>query len=125
MVLFADLTKRFGALAVLDDLNLDVVQDKRVSVIGPAGSGKMTVLWMSMPERIKRGAIHLEGQPLTREIGGRKLVPAFKKYLRKPREPIGTCFRHFNLFPHMTALQNCMEGPVQVLGTSKQDARMR
>jgi len=54
-----------------------------------------------------------------------KLVPASERYLRQMRSMIGMCFQHFNLFPHMTALQNCMEGPVQVLGMSRQDARER
>ena len=63
--------------------------------------------------------------PLTHMAKNGTLVPADRRYLRKAREPIGMCFQHFNLFPHMTALQNCMEGPVQVLGLTKQEARER
>jgi ABC-type polar amino acid transport system ATPase subunit len=49
-------------------------------------------------------------------------VPATEKYIRSVKGDIGMCFQHFNLFPHMTALQNCIEAPVQVLGMSKKDA---
>jgi polar amino acid transport system ATP-binding protein len=76
-------------------------------------------------ETINGGVIYVDGKPLTHMEKGGKLVPADEKYLRKARSSIGMCFQHFNLFPHMTALQNCMEGPVQVLGMSKEEARAR
>jgi polar amino acid transport system ATP-binding protein len=76
-------------------------------------------------ETINGGVIYVDGKPLTHMEKGGKLVPADEKYLRKARSSIGMCFQHFNLFPHMTALQNCMEGPVQVLGMSKAEARER
>lgn len=125
MVRFQNVTKRYGSLTVLDNLNLDVAEGEMVSIIGPSGSGKTTVLRMLMLERIQGGVIYVDGQPLTHEAKGSKLVEASDRYLRKAREPVGMCFQHFNLFPHMTALQNCMEGPVQVLGMSKKDARER
>ena len=125
MVRFKNVTKRYGTLTVLDDLNLDIAEGEMVSIIGPSGSGKTTVLRMLMLERIQGGVIYVDGMPLTHEVKGGKLVPATERYLRRAREPIGMCFQHFNLFPHMTALQNCMEGPVQVLGLSKKQARER
>ncbi len=125
MVRFDHVTKRYGTLTVLDDLSLDIAEGEMVSIIGPSGSGKTTVLRMLMLERIQGGVIYVDGEPLTHEVKGGKLVEASEKYLRIAREPIGMCFQHFNLFPHMTALENCMEGPVQVLGLSKQDARER
>jgi len=125
MVRFSHVTKRYGDLTVLDDLNLDIAEGEMVSIIGPSGSGKTTVLRMLMLERIQGGVIYVDGQPLSHEAKGGKLVPASEKHLRHARGPIGMCFQHFNLFPHMTALQNCMEGPVQVLGLSKQEARER
>ena len=126
MVRFMNVTKRYGTLTVLDDLNLDVAEGEMVSVIGPSGSGKTTVLRMLMTlETINGGVIYVDGKPLTHMERGGKLVPADEKYLRKMRSSIGMCFQHFNLFPHMTALQNCMEGPVQVLGMSKAEARAR
>jgi len=125
MVRFQNVTKRYGALTVLEDLNLDIATGEMVSIIGPSGSGKTTVLRMLMLEKINDGVIYVDGRPMTHMVKKERLVPADERYLRKAREPIGMCFQHFNLFPHMTALQNCMEGPVQVLGLSKKDARAR
>jgi polar amino acid transport system ATP-binding protein len=126
MVRFMNVTKRYGTLTVLDDLNLDVAEGEMVTIIGPSGSGKTTVLRMLMTlETINDGIIYVDGKPLTHMEKGGRLVPADERHLRKMRASIGMCFQHFNLFPHMTALQNCMEGPVQVLGMSKQDARER
>ena len=125
MVRFQHVTKRYGALTVLDDLNLDVAKGEMVTIIGPSGSGKTTVLRMLMLEQIQGGVIYVDGKPLTHMDKGGKLIPASEKYIRHAREDVGMCFQHFNLFPHMTALENCMEGPVQVLGMSKKDARDR
>ncbi|MBI1218144.1 MAG: ectoine/hydroxyectoine ABC transporter ATP-binding protein EhuA [Rhodobacteraceae bacterium] len=126
MVRFMNVTKSYGRLVVLDQLNLDIAAGEMVSIIGPSGSGKTTVLRMLMTlETINGGVIYVDGKPLTHMAKGGKLVPADERYLRMMRSSIGMCFQHFNLFPHMTALQNCMEGPVQVLGLSKQEARER
>jgi ectoine/hydroxyectoine ABC transporter ATP-binding protein len=126
MVRFMTVTKSYGSLVVLDKLDLDVAAGEMVTIIGPSGSGKTTVLRMLMTlETINGGVIYVDGQPLTHMAKGGVLVPADARHLRKIRSSIGMCFQHFNLFPHMTALQNCMEGPVQVLGLSKQEARQR
>ena len=126
MVRFMNVTKSYGALTVLDDLNLDVSEGEMVTVIGPSGSGKTTVLRMLMTlETINGGVIYVDGKPLTHMEKNGVLVPADAKYLRRARSSIGMCFQHFNLFPHMTAIQNCMEGPVQVLGLPKAEARER
>ena len=126
MVRFMNVTKSYGALTVLDSLDLDVSEGEMVTVIGPSGSGKTTVLRMLMTlETINGGVIYVDGKPLTHMEKNGVLVPADAKYLRRARSSIGMCFQHFNLFPHMTALQNCMEGPVQVLGLPKAEARER
>ncbi|WP_272871531.1 MULTISPECIES: ectoine/hydroxyectoine ABC transporter ATP-binding protein EhuA [Ruegeria] len=126
MVRFMNVTKSYGALTVLDSLHLDVSEGEMVTVIGPSGSGKTTVLRMLMTlETINGGVIYVDGKPLTHMEKNGVLVPADAKYLRRARSSIGMCFQHFNLFPHMTALQNCMEGPVQVLGLPKAEARER
>ena len=126
MVRFMNVTKSYGALTVLDSLDLDVSEGEMVTVIGPSGSGKTTVLRMLMTlESINGGVIYVDGKPLTHMAKNGVLVPADAKYLRRARSSIGMCFQHFNLFPHMTALQNCMEGPVQVLGLPKVEARDR
>jgi ectoine/hydroxyectoine ABC transporter ATP-binding protein len=126
MVRFMNVTKSYGSLTVLDNLNLDVAEGEMVTVIGPSGSGKTTVLRMLMTlETINSGVIYVDGKPLTHMERKGRLVPADERHLRRMRSSIGMCFQHFNLFPHMTALQNCMEGPVQVLGMSRTDARAR
>ncbi|MEZ5778636.1 MAG: ectoine/hydroxyectoine ABC transporter ATP-binding protein EhuA [Paracoccaceae bacterium] len=126
MVRFMNVTKAYGKLVVLDSLDLDVAAGEMVTVIGPSGSGKTTVLRMLMTlETINGGVIYVDGKPLTHMPKNGALVPADAKYLRNARTSIGMCFQHFNLFPHMTALQNCMEGPVQVLGMPKTEARER
>lgn len=126
MVRFMNVTKRYGALTVLENLNLDISEGEMVTIIGPSGSGKTTVLRMLMTlEEINDGVIYLEGKPLTHMVRNGKLVRADARHLRQARSSIGMCFQHFNLFPHMTALQNCMEGPVQVLGLPRAEARDR
>jgi len=126
MVRFKNVSKRYGDLTVLDKLNLDVAEGEMVSIIGPSGSGKTTVLRMLMTlERIDEGVIYVDGSPLTHMEKRGRLVRADKKYLRRMRENIGMCFQQFNLFPHMTALQNCMEAPIHVLGLSRDEAHKR
>lgn len=126
MVRFDHVTKRYGKLTVLDSLNLDVKNNEMVGIIGTSGSGKTTVLRMLMTlELIDEGVIYLEGKPLTHMEKNGQLVRASKAHIRKMRTDIGMCFQQFNLFPHMTAIQNCMEAPVQVLGLKKEEARQR
>jgi polar amino acid transport system ATP-binding protein len=126
MVKFDGVTKRYGALTVLDGLDLEIGQGAKVAIIGPSGSGKTTVLRMLMTlETINDGVIWVDGEPLThvRKDGG--FIPADQAHLRRMRGKIGMVFQHFNLFPHMTALKNCMEAPVTVLKMKKDEARAR
>ena len=127
LVKFSDVTKQYGDLIVLDKLNLEIKKNEMVSIIGPSGSGKTTVLRVLMTlEKINQGIIHLDGEPLTHMPGKEdKLVIANEKYLRERRSKIGMVFQQFNLFPHMTALQNCIEAPIEVLGMKKEEAEER
>jgi polar amino acid transport system ATP-binding protein len=126
MVRFSDVTKRFGNLTVLDNLCLDVEQGEIVSIVGPSGSGKTTVLRALMTlERIDGGVIYLNGKPFTHMEKGGRLVPASPRYIRAMRGDVGMVFQNFNLFPHMTAVENCIEAPVNVLGLGKTDAIAR
>jgi polar amino acid transport system ATP-binding protein len=126
MVRFENVSKRYGNLKVLDQLNLDVAANERVAIIGPSGSGKTTVLRMLMTlEDIDDGVIYVDGGPLTHMKTGDTLVRANRAHMRRMRANIGMVFQHFNLFPHMTALKNCMEAPVTVFGLSKSQARER
>nr|WP_306263547.1 ectoine/hydroxyectoine ABC transporter ATP-binding protein EhuA [Pararhizobium sp. IMCC3301] len=126
MVRFQNVSKTYGDLTVLDRLNLDVATGEMVTIIGPSGSGKTTVLRMLMTlEKIDSGVIYVNGEPLTHMEKNGRLVRANVAHMRRMRTKIGMCFQHFNLFPHMTALGNCMEGPVQVLGLPKKEAEER
>ena len=126
MVRFDNVSKRYGALTVLDGLTLDVARGEKVSVIGPSGSGKTTVLRMLMTlETINDGVIWVEGEPLTHMERNGKLVPADLAHIRKIRAKIGMVFQSFNLFPHMTAMQNCIEAPITVLGMKRAEAEAR
>lgn len=126
MVRFDKVTKSYGALTVLDELNLDIAAGEKVAIIGPSGSGKTTVLRMLMTlETINGGVIWVDGEPLTHMERNGQLLPADMRHLRRIRGKIGMVFQHFNLFPHMTALKNCMEAPVTVLKMPKREAEER
>ncbi|WP_318528651.1 MULTISPECIES: ectoine/hydroxyectoine ABC transporter ATP-binding protein EhuA [unclassified Mesorhizobium] len=126
MVRFENVSKRYGSLTVLDGLDLEIKRGEKVSIIGPSGSGKTTVLRMLMTlETINDGVIWVEGEPLTHMQRNGKLVPADINHIRKIRAKIGMVFQSFNLFPHMTAMANCIEAPITVLGMKRADAEAR
>lgn len=108
--------KHYGELHVLNDINLSVDRGEVVVVIGPSGSGKSTMCrTINRLETIDSGEILIEGEPLPQE----------GKDLARMRAELGMVFQQFNLFAHMTVLQNVMLGPVDVLGVSKEEARER
>jgi len=126
IVRFEKVTKAFGDLVVLRELDFDVAPGEKVTIVGPSGSGKTTILRVLMTlEKPNSGVIYVEDQPLWhKEVNG-KLVEADEKHLRKVRGNIGMVFQHFNLFPHMTALRNVTEAPIHVLKMSKIEALER
>jgi polar amino acid transport system ATP-binding protein len=124
MITFADVSKSWGDNHVLRSLNFHVRPGEKVSIIGPSGSGKTTILRILMTLEIPDdGLVSVEGEPLWDARGGRKCKET--KQTRATRRKVGMVFQSFNLFPHMTAVQNVMEAPVQVLGMSKEEARER
>tara|TARA_B100001248_G_scaffold70564_2_gene49922 strand:+ start:1620 stop:2405 length:786 start_codon:yes stop_codon:yes gene_type:complete len=126
IVKFSEVTKRYGDLVVLDKLDLEIKKNEMISIIGPSGSGKTTVLRVLMTlEKINSGVIYVDGEPLSHMLSNGELIEANEKYLRERRSKIGMVFQQFNLFPHMTALQNCIEAPMQVLGMNKEAAEER
>lgn len=126
MVSFRGVTKRYGALTVLDRLDLDVAPNEKVAIIGPSGSGKSTLLRVLMTlEDIDEGVIEVDGQPLTHMPRNGDLVKADEAWKRQGRRKIGMVFQNFNLFPHMTALQNVVEAPVKSLGLKRGEATER
>jgi glutamate transport system ATP-binding protein len=108
--------KHFGDLHVLKDVNLAIGKGEVVVVIGPSGSGKSTLCRaINRLETIDSGEILIEGQPLPEE--GRELAAM--------RAELGMVFQSFNLFAHMSILQNVTLGPTEVLGLSKAEAEKR
>ena len=105
--------KHFGDLHVLKDINLEVDRGEVLVVIGPSGSGKSTMCrTINRLETIDSGEILIEGKPLPQE--GRELT--------QMRAELGMVFQSFNLFAHMTILENVTLGPIQVLGMQKEEA---
>ena len=123
MIRFDKVLKAYGALEVLKDLDFSVDRGEVVSIIGPSGSGKTTVLRVLMTlEGIQGGTMFVDGEPLNRMESNGQLVDASKAHVRRIRARLGMVFQSFNLFPHMTALQNCIESPMYTKGLPKADA---
>ena len=123
MIRFDKVLKAYGPLKVLEDLDFSVNKSEVVSIIGPSGSGKTTVLRVLMTlEGIQGGTMYVDGEPLNMMEQNGRLVQASKAHIRRIRSKIGMVFQNFNLFPHMTALQNCIESPMYTQKLSKAQA---
>ena len=119
----AGVEKWFGRLHVLKGVSMTVKRQEVVVVIGASGSGKTTFIrCMNHLEKIQGGRIFVNGHLIGyREVGG-KLVEDREKNIAKQRQEIGMVFQRFNLFPHMTALQNITEAPLLVRKTPQAEA---
>jgi polar amino acid transport system ATP-binding protein len=118
-----DVHKRFGSLHVLKGVNLTVPAGSVVGLIGPSGSGKSTLLrCINCLEEIDDGTIHVFGTLMGLSSHGTHMRRLRDKDLNKQRLAIGLVFQHFNLFPHMTALQNVAHAPVKVKGIARERA---
>ncbi|MBQ9510796.1 MAG: amino acid ABC transporter ATP-binding protein [Clostridia bacterium] len=110
-----NLKKTFGEATVLSDISLSVNSGEVVSVIGSSGSGKSTLLrCATMLEKVSGGSILYAGDVMCREENGKEIY-SDKKTLAKIRSRFGLVFQNFNLFPHMTVLQNVTEAPIKVM----------
>ncbi len=123
MIRAEDVHKRFGALEVLKGINLSVAAGQVVAIIGPSGSGKSTFLrCINHLETIERGRIYVDSRLVGyREVGG-QLRPDSARNVALMRSQVGMVFQRFNLFPHLTALDNIVEAPIRVRGLSKAQA---
>ena len=105
MIEFRDVYKSFGKLEVLKGINLKIEKGEVVTLIGPSGSGKSTILrCMNLLERPTKGQVFIEGTDIT----------APKTDIQAIRKDIGMVFQHFNLFPHMTVMENMTYAPMKV-----------
>jgi len=120
MIEFKDVHKRFGETEVLKGLNLRIERGEKIAIIGPSGSGKTTILRLLMTlERPTSGTILLGDEPVWSDSDGKK---PDEKRLQRARRKLGFVFQQFNLFPHMTALENVTSGPIYSLGVSRSEA---
>ncbi|WP_426416107.1 amino acid ABC transporter ATP-binding protein [Aestuariirhabdus sp. LZHN29] len=105
--------KWYGDFHVLKDINLQVTKGERIVVCGPSGSGKSTMIrCINHLEEHQKGDIIVSGTPLTNDL----------KNIEAIRKEVGMCFQHFNLFPHLTVLENCCLAPIWVRKMSRPEA---
>ncbi|WP_025129899.1 amino acid ABC transporter ATP-binding protein [Pseudomonas sp. PH1b] len=119
-----DLHKSFGELQILKGICLQVRRGEVVVLIGASGSGKTTFIrCLNLLEEIQSGRIRVNGRAMGyRERADGSLVRDSERNIARQRRDIGMVFQRFNLFPHMTALENIIEAPIQVLGVPRKDA---
>ena len=119
-----NLDKHFGPFQALKDINLHIPPGKVTCLIGPSGSGKSTLLrCINFLEPYDSGEVRIDGQLIGYDAPGGRRMPA--RRLRQMRQDIGMVFQQFNLWPHMTALQNVAEGLEQVRGLPRAEAEAR
>lgn len=123
MIKLENVCKSFGALEVLKNINLEVKQGEVVCVIGPSGSGKSTMLRsLNHLERITSGRVYIDGELIDERVDGKDQLKVSHKKVSEICTNLGMVFQRFNLFPHMTVLQNVMEAPVTVKKVPKEEA---
>ncbi|MCZ7416591.1 MULTISPECIES: amino acid ABC transporter ATP-binding protein [unclassified Streptomyces] len=126
MVKAEQVHKSFGHVEVLKGIDLEVAPQEVFCLVGPSGSGKSTFLrCINHLEKINAGRLSVDGQLVGYREKGDKLYELREREVAEQRKDIGMVFQRFNLFPHMTALENVMEAPVQVKRESKSVARER
>ncbi|MDA0332817.1 MAG: amino acid ABC transporter ATP-binding protein [Candidatus Puniceispirillaceae bacterium] len=113
VVLMQHVNKWFGQFHVLRDINLRVAKGERIVVCGPSGSGKSTLIrCLNRLEQHQQGDIHVHGIELNNDV----------KNIDEIRREVGMVFQHFNLFPHLSILENCMLAPIWVRKTPRAEA---
>src|ERR1700710_3085594 len=123
MVKAQEVCKSFGALHVLKGITLEVNKGEVLCMVGPSGSGKSTFLrCINHLEQVNAGRLYVDGVLVGYGERGGKLHELAPREAARQRRDIGMVFQHFNLFPHMTALENVIEAPLQVKKLSKDAA---
>jgi polar amino acid transport system ATP-binding protein len=118
-----EVRKTFGDLRAVDDVSLDMARGEVLCIIGPSGSGKSTFLrCINQIERLDGGSIWIDGELTGYRRAGDKLYPLTDTEIARQRLATGMVFQRFNLFQHMTALENVIEGPVTVQKRSRDEA---
>jgi polar amino acid transport system ATP-binding protein len=118
-----DVHKRFGRLEVLKGVSMEVQRGETICVIGPSGSGKTTFIrCVNHLEKIDEGRIEVNGHLIGYRERNGKLVEDSERSIARQRTQVGMVFQRFNLFPHMTALENVIEAPTRVLGLARAQA---
>jgi polar amino acid transport system ATP-binding protein len=118
--------KRFGRLEVLKGIDLQVRRGEVLCLLGPSGSGKSTLLrCINHLEKINSGRLWVDGELVGYRESGDKLHELRERDVARKRAEIGMVFQHFNLFPHMTALENVLLAPLRVAGVAREDAQRR
>jgi polar amino acid transport system ATP-binding protein len=118
--------KRFGRLEVLKGIALEVKRGEVMCMLGPSGSGKSTFLrCINHLEKINSGRLSVDGELVGYREAGDKLHELHEREVARKRAEIGMVFQHFNLFPHMTALENVALAPIRVARVSRDEARER
>ncbi|WP_349256368.1 amino acid ABC transporter ATP-binding protein [Arenibaculum sp.] len=120
MVEVSNACKAFGAVEVLKGIDLSVERGQIVAIIGPSGSGKSTLLRsINHLETLDRGEVRLDGVLVNAPLKGR----AFERHINAVRQQMGMVFQHFNLFPHLTVLENVTMAPTLLKGLGRGEAR--
>jgi polar amino acid transport system ATP-binding protein len=126
MVQAESVHKRFGRLEVLKGITLEVSRGEVMCLLGPSGSGKSTFLrCINHLEKINSGRLSVDGELVGYRESAGKLHELHEKEVARKRAEIGMVFQHFNLFPHMTALENVTLAPIRVSNVSRDEAVAR
>ncbi len=125
-IVFKDIYKNFGDLEVLKGINLEIKKGEVVCLLGPSGSGKSTLLrCLNYLERIDSGKISVDGEVIDENNFAGEQMSLSEKKRSQVCMKLGMVFQRFNLFPHMTVLENVMSGPIIVKGKSKLDVEAK
>ncbi|MBM7805057.1 polar amino acid transport system ATP-binding protein [Geodermatophilus bullaregiensis] len=118
--------KSYGSLEVLRGVDLRVRPGEVTCLLGPSGSGKSTLLrCLNHLERVDAGTVRIDGELVGYRVKGDKVYELPKREVAQQRRNVGMVFQRFNLFPHMTVVQNVIEAPTRVLGQPRAEARER